>query len=168
MHKTIEFDDSLQINMQRIYGLLLLLLAGLFVGCPPPSETQSADQIQLAQDRVAASKERSSLLARPGDSIKLFAYSPHYLTYDEPEQFVDGTLSRIAIQKESKTDKRQIRLQTDQGEWRVYSEGISPYLLDAIVDQPLRITGKWVDQKFEGAATEVWIAKVTVPSPSDG
>lgn len=97
----------------------------------------------------------------PGDSIILFANNPNYRIRDEPEQTVNGVLARIAVRTGPNTREHPIRLRTEHGEWGVYSEGLSPQLLDAIVDQPLSITGKWIDQSNEGLPVEVWIGEVT-------
>lgn len=142
------------------------LAAGLLTGCLPLNRTQSPDPVHASHDRSGVEKENSELQVLPGDSIKLFADKPHYRIRNEPERTVNGVLSRVAVRTGPNTREHPIRLHTEQGEWGVYSEGISQRLLEAIIDQPLRITGKWIDQSNEGAPIEVWIGEVTVPNPS--
>lgn len=139
-----------------------LLAAGLLTGSLFPNETQSLKLPHTPHDRASVEKKSSELQVLPGDLIKLFADKPHYLIRDESEQTVNGVLSRVPVRTGPNTREHPIRLRTAQGEWGIYSEGISPILLDAIIDRPLRITGKWIDQSHEGAPVEVWIGEVTV------
>lgn len=133
------------------------LAVGLFIGCQLPDKTQTPGP---AQPPPGESIRGESIR---GESIKLFADNSIYLHRDEPVRTVSGVLSRVAVRTGPNTREHPIRLRTDEGEWGVYSEGLSPRLLDAIIDRPLRIKGKWIDQSKEGAPVEVWIGEVTDP-----
>lgn len=125
------------------------LAASLFYGCQSLDKTQTINPVQTQPKEFIRSGK-----------IKLFADNDIYLYRPEPVRIVNGVLSRITVRTGPNTREHPIRLRTDEGEWGVYSEGLSPQLLDTIIDRPLRIKGKWIDQSKEGAPVEVWIGKV--------
>ncbi len=127
-----------------------VLAAGLLTGCLPASGKQSGEQVV----------EVTATTPLVEESITVFANNTHYQERDEPERQVCGVLLRVAVRTGPNTREHPIRLQTDQGDWGVYSEGIMPDLLDTLVDRPLCLTGKWVDQSDQGAPIEVWIGRI--------
>lgn len=127
-----------------------MVAAGLLTGCLPANDKQPG--VQVAE--VAASTPRA------GEPITIFANNTHYRDREESERQVCGVLLHVVVRTGPNTREHPIRLQTDQGDWGVYSEGIAPDLLGTVVNRPLCLTGKWVDQSDQGAPIEVWIGKI--------
>lgn len=122
-------------------GTFLILAAGLMAGCLP-----------------ADHKPTTGLEA--GEPLTVFASNRHYLERVEPERQACGVLLRVAARTGPNTREHPVRLVTDEGAWGVYVEGIAPDLLDTLLDRPLCLTGKWVDQRDQAAPIEVWIGRI--------
>jgi hypothetical protein len=137
----------------------LLLATSFLIGCESPVEIASVDS---QGSRVEHANESRTRQLQPGEVIKLFADETFYRDRAEAERRVRGVLSRVAVRTGPNTREHPVRLRTKEGEWGVYSEGLSSRMLDAIMGRPLIITGKWIDQGQEGAPLEVWIGEVAV------
>jgi|GEM_PF-5995411 len=92
--------------------------------------------------------------------ITLLANNPQYQLRKEVEQTVHGILYRVEVSTGPNTRDLAIRLRTEQGDWGVYSEGISDTVLNQIIDRPISLNAKWIDQSAEGFAIEVWVGTV--------
>jgi hypothetical protein len=138
---------------------VLLIAASLLIGCESPVETASADR---QGSRIEQAKESRTSALQSGEVIRLFADEPFYRERAEAEQRVQGVLSRVPVRTGPNTREHPVRLQTKDGQWGVYSEGLSSRMLDALMDRPLIVTGKWIDQSQEGAPVEVWIGEIVL------
>lgn len=90
----------------------------------------------------------------------MFANAPFYRDRPEPERTVHGILIRVDAVTGPDTREHPVRLRTEAGEWGVYVAGLPEEVLDAIVDRPSWITGKWIPADEQNQVEEVWIARV--------
>lgn len=135
-----------------------MLAAGLLTGCLPANDKQPGEQVVEVTATTPLAEE----------SITVFANNTHYRVREEAERQVCGVLRRVAVRTGPNTREHPVRLRTDQGDWGVYSEGIAPDFLDTLVDRPLCLTAKWVDQSDQGAPVEVWIGRIDGFTDADG
>ena len=94
------------------------------------------------------------------ETVRVFAGKTFYEDRSEPEVTLEGMLIRVPVRNGPNTREHPIRLKTDDGEWGVYTEGLPVDLIDSLLNQPLTITGKWIDQSAEGYPVEFWVGAV--------
>jgi len=138
--------------------IVVALAAGIMAGCQPqlaPEEPRQAGQHTFSPQNEALEKPLPTTETTP-----FFAGKSFYENRSEPEVTLEGTLIRVPVRTGPNTREHPIRLTTDEGEWGVYAEGLQNDLLDSLLNQPLRITGKWIDQSAEGYAMEFWVGGV--------
>ena len=92
--------------------------------------------------------------------IPVFAGKAFYEERSEPEVTLQGTLFRIPVRTGPNTREHPVRLKTSDGEWGVYTEGVPLDMIDSLLNQPLTVTGKWIDQSAEGYPLEFWLGEV--------
>ena len=139
--------------------IVVALAAGLTVGCQ--QRDTPTDPNRQESDAVTNLSEFEAAL-QSGEPVQLFAGKGFYLARGEPEVTLTGTLTRIPIRTGPNTREHPIRLHNDEGEWSVYTSGLPADLLDSLLNQPLIVTGKWIDQSAEGLPVEFWIGRVVV------